>query len=524
MAKTVKQNRRKTLRRVKKGLAKASKRVVKHMNQLSMKGRKIVNRAKKMKLWGGMKYITKEDRGDLIKIWDTFCKNRVDEPGKFDTLKKPVDTAVKKYALFVIDMQNDFIDRPYERVYNGSTPQPDELNFVDNLTKNGNFDVAQGATMIIPLLEKLEKAINDINCKYIIFSRDYHPVGHASFFYMNKDINMSNETYKGLPSGRFPAHCVQQHNGSRLIEEIEKFITKYKNSLKIKVIFKGIHQTVDSFTAVPMDKIDHIASNYQAKSETLCKPCADPTQRCCSSMTGGFYLPGKNAEDAMNYMDRMYHSNAHQVTYDNKLFIDLNSVSKIEVCGLAGDYCVRDTIVALAKKYNKKEIVLLNYLTRYAFLPLFTIKNIPEHKAEYLTEFTPTNFPANVNIPNGELDMYKNTGDENNSNRADKDIKYYVFDCPLRGSPRLMNPDELKSLGQEDFIFFPGAEDKSKTLPLTRKHFITGHTEILSDYENTNKNINANIRIQWMPTPPTVDDQPSIDVAKTTEYDEAAVP
>ncbi len=73
MAKTAKQNRGKTLRRIKKGIAKASKRFVKNVKQLSARGRNILGRAKKMKIWGG----------------------------KHDG---------KKVVLLIIDPQNDFTD------------------------------------------------------------------------------------------------------------------------------------------------------------------------------------------------------------------------------------------------------------------------------------------------------------------------------------------------------------------------------------------------------------------------------
>jgi nicotinamidase-related amidase len=474
------------------------------MNQLSMKGRKIVNRAKKMKFWGGMQYIEENDRGDLIKIWDTFCKKRVVESGNFGTLKEPVDTTVKPYALFVIDMQNDFIDRDYDRVYMKKA-QPEEVNFVDPFTKSGNFDVAQGVRMIKPLLEKLENAIKDGNCKYIIFSRDYHPPGHKSF-----NIQMSNNTYGGDANGCFPAHCIQKHNGSSLIREIEDFITTNQTDNKIKVIFKGIDPNVDSFTAVPMDEIDHIASNHKADSQVLCIECGEGKTPCCSSVTGGFYIKDQTAVEAMGYMDVVNSENSIQAKYNDD-FIDLKDIAKIEVCGLAGDYCVRDTIVALAKKFNDKEIVLLNYLTRYAFLPLFTIRTIPEHKAVYEKAFTPDTVG---NISEDIINKYIKTND-NDLNRFEKDIKYYVFDCPIKGTPRLMKKEELENITQADFIFFPALEDKTNTLPVTRKHFITGHEEILSDYENTNKNINAKIRIQWMPNENKKNDiTPSVDLEK----------
>jgi len=477
------------MRRVKNSLAKASKRVLKKMNQLSMKGRKIVNRAKKMKFWGGMKYIEDNDRGNLIKIWDTFCQKRAK---KFVNIQHP-STNNKTYALFVIDMQNDFIDRDYNREYNDAKMES-EKNFVDG-SLMGNFNVAQGESMIGLLISKLEDAIKDENCKYIIFSRDYHPVGHASFFYLDENTNMSNVTYKGSPSGCFPAHCVQGHSGSKLITEIEQFINDNKDDKKIKVIFKGIHPTVDSFTAVPMDTIDHIASNHKPDINSLCMECGEGNPHpCCSSVTGGFYIEGKNAVEAMEYMEvvEVTAETSKQVTYNDDDFINLESVEKIEVCGLAGDYCVRDTIVALAKKYKKeKEIVLLNYLTRYAFLPLFTIRTIPEHKAPYSEKFDPDTIGE---IPDDELKKYTQIGSKSES-RFEKDIKYYVFNCPLGEPPNLMKPDELNSINNNDFIFWPGLpkEAQEKTLPLTRKHFITGHEEILKDYNEAG----GYVCIQW---------------------------
>ncbi len=491
MAKTAKQNRGKTIRRIKKGIAKASKRFVKNVKQLSARGRNILGRAKKMKIWGGMQYITGADRSNLIKIWDTFCQRRAT---KFTNIKKPSVPPIE-YALFVIDMQNDFIDREYKRIY--KEEEKDEKNMVDRFSLNGNFDVAQGVSMIQPLLDKLEAAKNDPLCKYIIFSRDYHPVKHSSFFYVNDEINMSNSTYGGSPTGNFPAHCVQEHNGSRLIPEIEKFILNSESSDKIKVIFKGIDPNVDSFTAVPMDTIDHIASNHKTVLTDICQPCEQgKTPRCCSSFTGGFCLTGQSCVEAMKFMGVIApnDNSITKLTYDNNdKYINLDNVKKIEVCGLAGDYCVRDTIVALAKKHNDKEIVLLNNLTRYAFLPLFTIRTIPEHKADYLTEFNP-NFG---DIDETEITMYNKTNTDEHalSQGYEKDIKYYVFDSPLDGSsPRLMESDEV-NLTQADFVFYPGLpkEQQGNILPLTRKHFITGHEEILSDYNNAG----GDIRIEW---------------------------
>jgi hypothetical protein len=110
---------------------------------------------------------------------------------------------------------------------------------------------------------------------------------------------------------------------------------------------------------------------------------------------------------------------------------------------------------------------------------------------------TKTSFEQNFGeIPDDELKKYKQIGSESES-RFEKDIKYYVFDCPLGEPPNLMKPDELTSIDDKDFIFWPGLskEAQANTLPLTRKHFITGHEEILKDYNEAG----GDIRIQWMP-------------------------
>lgn len=77
------------------------------MNQLSKKGRKIVNRAKKMKFWGGWSDVgTEKTRDDTNKILNRYFKKYADAKNKaiFKELPKTFEGG-KRRILYVIDMQ-----------------------------------------------------------------------------------------------------------------------------------------------------------------------------------------------------------------------------------------------------------------------------------------------------------------------------------------------------------------------------------------------------------------------------------
>jgi len=326
---------------------------------------------------GGAKWITGANRTDLIHLWNSLFYERAKTRLKLKIEDKMVNErnlyGRKTKALFVIDMQNDFVDRVYDR-------ENDKHPIHKTSRDIGNFAVSGGATMLNPnssFITFLNNAIDEYDL--IVFSRDYHPVGHNSFnksdFFEKNLCGGEKPLLDNDPeNGNFPAHCVQGSNGSLFVPEVEEFIKKHQtNDNKIKIVFKGIHKDVDSFTAVPVvgnfHIVDHIASNKNGG----CNCGGD--KNLCSTITGGYTLNKPLTESiSFNRSDGDY----KQAPYNDWL----KNIKEIDVCGLAGDYCVRDTIMSLAKKYTEKIVRLLAEHTRYAVLPYKTILTLPQHVQE----------------------------------------------------------------------------------------------------------------------------------------------
>jgi len=428
---------------------------------------------------GGLSGIPEGKLSDLMFIWNTFFKKRLSE--RYADLYKRVivkpasdltkeDLKIKaapKKALFVIDMQNDFLDREYTR------KDTSEKNVVNKTYLNGNFDVAEGEKMVPKVMEYINRAISSAEYSKVIFSRDFHPVGHCSF-----DSNFGDKYSIGVVGGNFPSHCVQGETGSLLIPEIEKALNQLSDvDDKVKIVFKGMHKDGDSFTAVKKETIDYIASNRTGP----CCGSGDHMDKMtyCGSISGGYIKKIPNLQNDIDFNEPVGTGLASDISeiFNEAPYTEwLTGVDVIEVCGLAGDYCVRDTIVALAKMFKDKKIVLLGDYTRYAFLPLFTTASVPIHRAE-------GKYPDSFNPLSREEERKQYISTETGKN---KPLNYYIFKTDIPGTPpfKLLTPGELDSLpGNDDlFAYPPGVLGSTSLVGLQHFHFITDHNDIAEDY------------------------------------------
>ena len=107
--------------------------------------------------------------GDLSRVWNTLFKKRINDDKYLQTIGiKNInfthnDTADRNekeaYALFVIDMQNDFVDKEYARTLNNNgtiETLENEGNITNPSINIGNFAVAQAITMYEGLFKKLK--------------------------------------------------------------------------------------------------------------------------------------------------------------------------------------------------------------------------------------------------------------------------------------------------------------------------------------------------------------------------------
>lgn len=450
---------------------------------------------------GGIKELVGENRNNLLYVWDSLFYKKFNDGGNpdkiiiTDTIEIPFVKDKEKRALFVIDMQNDFVDFPYER----NDIDKEYFNCFGSTavagTKLGNFPVAQGSNLIdekSPMLNYINRALEDNTC-VTVFSRDYHPAGHMSFsdifahipycreaFSFPRSVGEDNVTRSVEPqqidgiltkdnvkplegSGNFPPHCIQCCAGTKFCPAIEKLLSKSKDSENNHIVFKGIHKGCDSFTAV--DKTDDVDS-YASNTEITDK------KACCSG-TGAYYAykDGNKLsfKESITFLEKLKPDDNYKVNYKELL----KDVTTIEVCGLAGDYCVRDTATSLAKMFPDKKVIVLNDFTRYAVLPLHSVDKLPIH-----------NYSNNIDInglQNPNLELFLKIDNK-------KDIYNYLihFDVDTK-QYRLIKSEEVSTLSTKDLKDAMGVPELKSNTP-TYQHFITPHKDIIADY-NKYKNL-----------------------------------
>lgn len=114
-------------------------------------------------------------------------------------------------ALILVDLQNDFFP-------GGSLGVP-------------------GANAIFPLANEIQT-----HFQHVIATKDWHPKNHGSFASQNPNHAIYDLIdLKGLPQILWPDHCVQDTLGAQ-------FHPKLKTTRFEKIIFKGTHPEIDSYS------------------------------------------------------------------------------------------------------------------------------------------------------------------------------------------------------------------------------------------------------------------------------------
>lgn len=174
----------------------------------------------------------------IKELFETFDRNKdgVLDDSEFQNVSKHFIQPLTKpiTALLVIDVQYDFID--------GSLALK-------------NCPAKQEAYDVIPIINNL---IDKYPFDVVVYTYDYHPEDHISFFEnlklyplseQNKPIDdifcFDTVSFKGPPEMNqklWPVHCVQNTKGSELHSELKVA----KDSL---AIYKGTNSAVDSYSA-----------------------------------------------------------------------------------------------------------------------------------------------------------------------------------------------------------------------------------------------------------------------------------
>jgi nicotinamidase-related amidase len=319
------------------------------------------------------------------------------------------DTIPEGSVLWVIDMQNDFIDEPVsdeELSKEGVAP----LRLSTPSGHIGNFTVNGGIACV--------KGINDLIDQYkskfsrIVYTRDFHSPGHCSF-QINGKFDLD---------GKYPGHCEYNSLGAAFNNKIHDQIKRNEdgtyfiqgatipgsmlqsNNIPVDIIFKGYHFDADSYTGVD-GPTENTRQNQNNGMGFINHSCCQGDN--CNGKMGGSILKDQTIdargrvifkeEDAtINKLIDMFappppgeskseeeKAEIHKsIGEDSKLSTKIaekyfdeytlpepTGQGKIYVVGLAGDFCVKDTAINLKYKFNDKDVVVIQDLTRYVFTP-----------------------------------------------------------------------------------------------------------------------------------------------------------
>ena len=533
MAKTLKRGGKRTNRRH----FKKSK-----LSRHSGKGRSNTKKAKmarhnrKMNRWGG-KYKGKvENTNDFqnyylekyanhIFVGADAEKNPIKNIDKAIILDEDNDEIKNGSILWVIDMQNDFLDIPMQ----GLTGPPD---FDPTKTNIGSFAVSDGATMVSDLIQFIKN--NAEKFDKIIFTRDWHPPNHCSFG-------------DGETIGTFPKHCVWDSLGADLIPKVKEII-EYKTEgnkftikgteIEVDILFKGQHENTDSFTAVEWYG-PQVEPPYPLKNREL--------STCCSSIdcrkdTGGRKLKPLHISKSLDQMvDSVIKNNPkikgddrYNIFEDNYELPEPSKDGEIYVVGLAGEFCVKDTAIMLAIKFGKNKVNVIQDLTRYVFVPAF----LPFQR-RYLTNPNDARSSEyqDLLIKEGEwLRRVKSDKKEENNVTSSDESRFILnvnvfWKIPFKSLSLYMfkynplKPSETKRLELEELNKYEGqyvSHKENKDL----FHFASDHRPLLKDYGHFGVKL-------WMPLPPpdaeeqddsTDSKQPSVEISEITNQNRQVVP
>ena len=306
-------------------------------------------------------------------------------------------------VLWVIDMQNDFIDD------NITEPDEDE----DILPDGGAFAVSNGVSCV----KKINELIKTYGKKFkkIVYTRDWHSPNHCSFGKCEKCGPKTGY------EGKYPPHCIYNSLGADLNSTTKSIIDRNEDTyeyfikdttIPVDIVFKGHHSNTDSYGAIYKDG-DYLKERQNKNGTIVGIQKDDGTKEedkftfhnssCCIdgqciAQTGVFKLKhtARDARAKKVFMEsdintlykidnsKKYKSDTVMSKIDEEMSDKLSEKyfepygidnyepgpgGKIYVVGLAGEFCVKDTAIGLKAAFPQTDVYVIQDLTRYVFLP-----------------------------------------------------------------------------------------------------------------------------------------------------------
>ena len=327
-------------------------------------------------------------------------------------------------SLIVVDMQPGFTNGfPATKRFGGP----------------GAFSVADGENVVAPMMDFIIK--NMASFKKIVLTRDSHDEKHCSF-------------------GTFPPHCIINTEGAALIPELEA-LKEGPDAGKIDVIFKGMNPRVDSFGGVPYHDDEYFATRQVGDCCKVIK--GDAVGQTCQDATGGYHLKDLTrrfeqkpfAPEGANTYAEIREQLGDKFSISGLLLGQTSGVHNVFVCGLAGDFCVKDTALNIAKHGSvngvKLNVYVVQPLTRYPLLPI-------------LLEKDSTPYLQLAAKPKDTV----------------KDFNKYIFKY-VDGGRKILSVADIQAINAS---IAAGGSDPLRTDP-TYGHFLTNPSGLLADYAGT---------------------------------------
>ena len=146
----------------------------------------------------------------------------------------------------------------------------------------GRFGVAEGSSIVSSIVQ-LARAFSHAGGT-VVATRDYHPVDHCSF----------------APVGPFPCHCVQGSEGAKFLPPIAAVLAEGLRQCgreKVLVAFKGMHEHIDSFGALPYFRGGDGRIKRLGTLAAGSKAPAGPMGCAAAPWTGSLVLKTSNMQD-----------------------------------------------------------------------------------------------------------------------------------------------------------------------------------------------------------------------------------
>jgi len=329
----------------------------------------------------------------------------------------------KKNILYIVDMQYGFSEyrssrdqefakvnevlKPTSQEYLTPTWDDDKIpahfRYINGekskgVLSGGTFSVddsGKTAQKISDLIGELLKSTSETGEFKIVISRDYHPPDHCSFSGDYGEYKMRN------PDG-FPPHCVKGTFESAihftLYQKIKEIVEKVELNKKVKiyVAFKGVHPHIESYGVHKYHDTDYPAKLRQGSCFSHYTDCHKTSRPSCGALLhGGSYLAQLTKENLAQYLlgtveMTEFPGASFQPFHEHgaySMLVDGQNSTNYYVCGLAADFCVKDTAINLATHMPGCNIKVVDSCVSYARLPFLVLKMIPMYASKLYLNF-----------------------------------------------------------------------------------------------------------------------------------------